>query len=379
MKASSPHARRKAGPAPGPLATASAFDQEELDALRQRWRSVQENGETRRETMLRRLESRRESVAQPAHEPLDLRGLSLIGVDLAGLDLSDCDLSGADLSRADLERATLFRAALRGATLFETNLERAELSGADLSGANLQGIRASGAGFGEALMREASLFQADLRDATLTSADLRGADLRIAKLSDTRLRASNLEQANLTRADLRHADLTECRVGKAHWDHADLRGATLDGLTGYRSASWIGVDIRETDFSGAYLCRRHVLDENYLEEFRNQSRWSRLLYFVWWVTSDCGRSFLRWSLLTLAFASAFALAYTHADVDYGEHYTPLSPFYFSVVTLTTLGYGDSLPASAGAQVLAMVEVLLGYVMLGGLLSIFSNKMARRAE
>jgi voltage-gated potassium channel Kch len=53
--------------------------------------------------------------------------------------------------------------------------------------------------------------------------------------------------------------------------------------------------------------------------------------------------------------------------------------YFSVVTLTTLGYGDIVPSSTAAQVLCMVEVFMGYVMLGGLLSIFSNKMARRAE
>jgi hypothetical protein len=32
-----------------------------------------------------------------------------------------------------------------------------------------------------------------------------------------------------------------------------------------------------------------------------------------------------------------------------------------------------------AQILAMIEVVIGYVMLGGLLSIFSNKMARRAD
>jgi len=37
------------------------------------------------------------------------------------------------------------------------------------------------------------------------------------------------------------------------------------------------------------------------------------------------------------------------------------------------------PTARTAQIVAMAEVFLGYVMLGGLLSIFSNKMARRAE
>jgi voltage-gated potassium channel Kch len=67
------------------------------------------------------------------------------------------------------------------------------------------------------------------------------------------------------------------------------------------------------------------------------------------------------------------------DLDYGKHRTVLSPFYYSFVTLTTLGYGDVVPASATAQVVATMEVLLGYVGLGGLLSILANKMARRAD
>ena len=76
---------------------------------------------------------------------------------------------------------------------------------------------------------------------------------------------------------------------------------------------------------------------------------------------------------------AFALAYARVGVDYGDHETSFSPFYYSVVTLTTLGYGDAVPASTAAQVLAALQALLGYVGLGGLLSILANKMARRAD
>ena len=370
--------QRAQEPASAPLATAASFEQEELDELRQRWRTQNAEGESLRDAMLRKLQARKHSMGT-APEPLDLRGLSLVGADLAGLDLTGCDLCGADLSRADLERATLFRCQLRGATMFETKLRRAELSGVDLTGANMQGVEASDAGFGQAVLVGASLFEADLSGATLTDADLRQADLRIADLREARLRDANLESAQLQRAVVRGADLTACRVEGSQWDHADLRGVRLDGLTGYRRASWIGVDIRDTDFTGAYLCRRHMLDQNYLEEFRTQSSWTKALYWLWWVTSDCGRSFVRWSLLTLAFTGAFGLGYTFVAIDYGPYETWLSPYYFSVVTLTTLGYGDSLPSSVPAQVLAMIEVLFGYVMLGGLLSIFSNKMARRGE
>ena len=47
--------------------------------------------------------------------------------------------------------------------------------------------------------------------------------------------------------------------------------------------------------------------------------------------------------------------------------------------LAALGYGDVVPASIPAQILAVFQALLGYVGLGGLLSILANKMARRAD
>ena len=59
--------------------------------------------------------------------------------------------------------------------------------------------------------------------------------------------------------------------------------------------------------------------------------------------------------------------------------TMLSPLYYSIVTLTSLGYGDIVPASGPAQMIAILEAMTGYVMLGGLLSIFSTKIARRGE
>ena len=121
------------------------------------------------------------------------------------------------------------------------------------------------------------------------------------------------------------------------------------------------------------------MDENYLYEFRQQGRLHHYLYQMWWLTSDCGRSFLRWAAFTLWVIIIFATLYCTVNIDYGEHPTGLSPLYFSVVTLTTLGYGDAVPASLPAQVIAILEVLCGYMLLGGLLSIFANKMARRAE
>ncbi len=309
----------------------------------------------------------------------DLRGISLLGEDLTGVNLSGCNLSGADLSEADLAGANLSRADLRGAVLFRTRMDGCELLGATLSGANMSECRAERASFGHATLRAANLFHAHLRKATLTSADLSDADLRGADLRGTRIREADLTGAHLTRARLQGADLGKSRVAGATFQNADLRATRLRALDGFKKASWIGANIQHVDFTGAYLLRRHILDENYLFEFRNQNRWTGFLYVLWWLTSNCGRNLVPWFLWNTAVGIVFGALYTTVSLDYGAHPTVLSPFYFSFVTLTTLGYGDVVPASAPAQVLATIEVLLGYLGLGGLLSILANKMARRAD
>lgn len=55
-----------------------------------------------------------------------------------------------------------------------------------------------------------------------------------------------------------------------------------------------------------------------------------------------------------------------------------SPYYFSIVTFTTLGFGDVLPLNWIGEIVVTIEVILGYIMLGGLISILSDKLSRRS-
>lgn len=52
--------------------------------------------------------------------------------------------------------------------------------------------------------------------------------------------------------------------------------------------------------------------------------------------------------------------------------------YYSVVTFTTLGFGDVTPRTPLAAMFVMIEVIVGYVMLGILISILATKVARRS-
>ena len=309
-----------------------------------------------------------------------LRGVTLIDRDLSGANLAGADLRGTDLSRANLTRANLVGARLGGAVLFGATLDHAELLKADLRGADLTQASAREAGFGGANLEGANLFNAVLTAATFTQSNLTGADLRTADLSGARLRECCLHGVDCSQSVLRDADLGGSDVGGATFQGANLRQSRLSGVRGATDANWIGADILDVDFCGAYLVRRHILDQNYLHEFRGQSRTTEAVYWVWWATSDCGRSFVRWGSWTAVIAVLFAALYQLVELDPGGRPDNwMTTIYFSFVTLTTLGYGDIVPTSASARIVALLEVIIGYMMLGGLLGIFANKMARRAE
>jgi len=341
--------------------------------------TVDSNSPTEKEKIRTLLYDIKDGKTPASARPRDLKGVVLTGEDLSGMDLSGVDFSGSDLTGIKLTGAKLFKAKFNDAILINADLSNAELTGADLTKANLENVNATQVGLGMATLKEVRMFRTNLEGATLTKADLNGADMRCVCLRGARIREADMSGADFTGSDLREADLALCKVTGANFKDADMRGARLRAVEGFEKADWIGVDIRDINFAGAYAMRRSVVDQNYLKEFRERSRFATMLYWLWWITSDCGRSLTRWCFWITLQLFLFAGLFKFVGLDYGDHPTSLSPLYYSVVTLTTLGYGDIVPSSSAGQVIAMIEVITGYVMLGGLLSIFSNKMARRGD
>ncbi|MGD2086069.1 MAG: pentapeptide repeat-containing protein [Candidatus Aminicenantes bacterium] len=128
--------------------------------------------------------------------------------------------------------------------------------------------------------------------------------------------------------------------------------------------------------------------------------WNKSFYFLWWLTADYGRSFKRWLLccfvIIFIFGAIFAdynapnwkpESFWHFfdEIDPQFQISPESriptwftPYYFSIVTFTTLGFGDVTPLNLAGEIWLAIEVILGYIMLGGLISILANKLARRS-
>ncbi|WP_225940602.1 ion channel [Desulfomicrobium macestii] len=95
-----------------------------------------------------------------------------------------------------------------------------------------------------------------------------------------------------------------------------------------------------------------------------------------------------WGILSLILAFAFGILYysiggSNFNTAFlkGNDGNPgfWALQYYSIVTFTTLGFGDIVPKTGVAAFLVTLEVITGYIMLGGLIAIFANRLAKRND
>jgi len=108
--------------------------------------------------------------------------------------------------------------------------------------------------------------------------------------------------------------------------------------------------------------------------------WQWLEYKFYDLTSNFGISFLRWGITALVFGLFSAMAYFLTDIPLemserivGEGGHWFDYIYFSIVTLTSLGFGDLVPYSLMAKIGVTLEAVFGFIMLG----IFINLIQKR--
>jgi uncharacterized protein YjbI with pentapeptide repeats len=316
--------------------------------------------------------------------------VNLKGANLEGANLSDAYLKGADLSTAHLEGAHLRHAHLEGGYLYHAHLAGAYLYEAHLQNADLSNCH----------LENAALVQCHLEDASLSSAYMSGADFRRAHLDHTNLCYTHLEYANL-----KYAHLERAFIVKAHLENSNFEQAIVDGSTLF----WACHVDRSTNFRGVALDRVRVdTGTKQLLEYNirrmNWEQWyeehPRLRFPVkgFWQISDYGLSTRQ--IITLFFKLVILFAVIYYVWGSIDHYlmgvqnrpgivsnlfvdryglkiawwlVPLRTLYFSIVTMTTLGFGDMYANahSFWGHILLSIQVVLGYVLLGALVTRFA--------
>ncbi len=304
----------------------------------------------------------------------------------AGADLSEADLAERNLSGFDLTGTDLFEARLSSANLKHAKMDRAELSGANLSRAGLY----------KAKLTAATLTAANLEGADLTQADLSGADLRGANLVGADLTGADLSNANLANADLRDTCLENANISCASLCTARVEGANVTGVIygSLRDMSGCYLGIRGLDsVYGNALFVRDARDQDYIDTLeasiskmpKGFAKSVELALFKAWGLFDHGRSLLKVGIYAFVLATLYGVIYSFdmwlgwGMLDYSNSAQSwFTPFYVSLVTYTTLGYGDVTAENVYGEILVISEVVLGYFTLGLLLSIIANTIARRS-
>lgn len=252
---------------------------------------------------------------------------------------------------------------LRGVDLHKKNCRNILLAGAQLEGAFLLGTHLEGA----------NLFEAHLEGAHLSFARLKGAFMYQAHLQGAKLWKTNLEDVDLRYAHIEEAKLIE----------AELKGANLTGVAYNDETEFQYIDTSRINRSTNPQLARDIEDYQFLDYFRGKHP---RFYKVWLWSSDCGRSISRWAILSGAIALLWGILYLLVgqgafDFKGGEEgWSWFAPFYYSIVTFATLGFGGLTPKIGlwALQILVTIEVVIGYIMFAGLISILANKVARRS-
>lgn len=285
----------------------------------------------------------RHPQVEPDLSRIDLRDQNFTGCNFRGTNFTRSDLSMTSLDRSVLAHVVLHRAIVTGMNFSGLNLRNADISAVNLTGSNLSG---------------ADLYSADLTGSRLNKADLSGASLR----------GATLFQADIRGADLRGTDLRDTNVAGVIWDRATMK-RKYRGVRGIESCY------------GDALFKRAAADQDFLDtlEAKWASTWRRWLYRAWGMI-NYGQSLLRVGLLVVFLIALFGEIYTLCPVliDSTKPRTWFTPFYFSIVTYTTLGFGEITPATWLGEVIVSTEVVLGYLSLGLLLSVLAEKIARRS-
>lgn len=279
----------------------------------------------------------------------------------------------------------------KGADFYGANFSNAKLSSVDMSDChfmetNLSSIKVEGSAF-----HNADFVRAELNKSTFTLCDFYDATFQEASMPEVEFYESQFQNCCFSRADLSQTKffgggynplvMKELRFNLcgANFSNAKFTSETYFHLA-YVSKE---TDFRTISFESAcyssglrqtlqYCNRRH----NWNDWYDKNNFFVKKVVGLFWFISNYGLSPKRviQSFFFLCFSYAF-IYWLFPSLTSIEGELPfIRSVYFSVVTMTTLGFGDIYANTSSwfSQLLLITHVLSGYMLLGALITVLSN-------
>lgn len=335
-------------------------------------------------------------------------------IDLRGINLHDKDCSRVLLLAAHLEGANLTNANFEGANLRRTYFSRALISdtgfrGAYLEESNMNATVLVKADFNDANMKRANIRGAHFNYVAFSGANLQGAKVGSLKLDelqdnqvigDKSLLKDNGEDINTIFENITFLPYwrDHVRDGKDKWQkiwkHIKDR---------WFYTNFLGVDIDRSNTIIARDLSRYIQDQQFLYLFKKNHP---KIYFFWKWLTDCGGRLSWVAIWSGIFVVLFALMYWAMATPVPEWLKPIFPhflmvrefpinpraffedssslggfwkwFFVSFDIFSNLGVRSTQPQNPLGVFLVITESVLGFMMLGMLISVLANRFARRS-
>lgn len=271
-----------------------------------------------------------------------------------------------------------------------TPVENFNLSTADLSNINLvntghhEGYKIHNCDFYKTNFQNAHCFKVDFSGSSLMKADFTNANLHFANLQNCNLLGTKFKHAKLENVIWDETILQEKYAKKAS-SHEEKMDYYQQAEEIYRNLRKIMEADGLFETAGWFFQKEMKMRRKQMPRFSLKRFISKIVEF----SCGYGERPLRIITLSVLVILFFSFIFLFTGLSYGDEmvifsfsngfYENLMHFfnslYFSVVTFTTLGYGDILPIGI-SKLFAGIEALLGGFMLALFVVVFVKKMTR---